>query len=114
EVLPLLRDVRADGLRRDVRRVERGEQALPVDERRLERDGDRAAAVRRVDRLDLVVTGRRGGLAHVGVTELAGAGLRLPLPDEVVRGDRRAVVPHRLLVYLVDDRLRARLDLLGR
>ena len=72
--------------------------------------GRAAGGVGPDDGLDLVVAGGRGVVvrlaADVGVGRVPALGL--PVVDEVVGGDRRAVGPHRLRVDLVDDGLRGR------
>ena len=80
------------------RRVQRGEQALPVDEGRRERDDDLPIVGALGHALDLLVA---GGGDDLEVAVLARQ--RLPLGLEVGFGDRRAVLPDRLRVQLVDD-----------
>ncbi|MGC0384882.1 hypothetical protein RKD33_005099 [Streptomyces sp. SAI-129] len=87
---------------RDVLRVQRREQGLPVGVGPAEGDLDLQVVRAALDLLDAVVTGVAGG--PVGAV-LAGQGA--PLGGEVRGADLPAVAPDGLLVQLVDD------DLLG-
>src|SRR5262249_50630913 len=95
-------DVAASLLLGPPRGLQAGEPTSPGPERRLEHDRDGLAVVGAGDALDLVVA----GAAH-DRNVLVVAVERLPRVDEVVRADRRAVVPDRLRVQLVNHRLRA-------
>ncbi len=88
------------GVGGDRPRVQRAEQGFPVGVRLGERHLDLAGARSPRHVLDAVVAGVAGGPVRLVL-----AAERLPLGDEVGRGERLAVAPHRIRVQREHDRL---------